>query len=178
MVAWTRGRMSQAMLFTLASVGVFADSQALGPGIWPWENGEEGRSGPKQRPGPPASFSQNEIPKVEMTKLPVNPSDAIATVNDQKITRQQLADECVARQGEEILDTLIARTLIDQALRAKKLEVTAVEIDNEIENVAQNVAHVGREAWLPDARQGAEDQPDPVCPRYHLSGAAASQAGR
>jgi foldase protein PrsA len=83
-----------------------------------------------------------------MTKIPVNPDDAIATVNNQKITRQQLADECVARQGEEILDTLIARTLIDQALKAKKLEVTAVEIDNEIENVAQNVAHVGREAWL------------------------------
>jgi foldase protein PrsA len=83
-----------------------------------------------------------------MKAIPVNPTDAIATVNSQAITRQQLADECVARKGQEILDTLIARTLIDQALRKEKLEVTAVEIDQEIENVAQNVAHVGREAWL------------------------------
>jgi foldase protein PrsA len=54
----------------------------------------------------------------------------------------------VARKGEEILETLIARKLIEQALRAKKLEVTAAEIDQEIDNVAMRVAGIGREAWL------------------------------
>src|SRR5207248_10700722 len=58
------------------------------------------------------------------------------------------ADECVARKGEEILETLIAKTLIEQALRKHKLEVTAAEIDKEIDNVAQQVAGLGREAWL------------------------------
>ncbi|WP_406701081.1 SurA N-terminal domain-containing protein [Singulisphaera sp. Ch08] len=149
MVARTRGRISQAMLFTLASVGVFDGSEALAQGYFNRAKpAKKAEAAPSKDQAPPAAFSQAEIPKVEMTRIPVNPDDAIATVNGQKITRQQLADECVARQGEEILDTLVARTLIDQALRAKKLEVTAVEIDNEIENVAQNVAHVGREAWL------------------------------
>ncbi|AGA30524.1 peptidylprolyl isomerase [Singulisphaera acidiphila] len=149
MVAWTRGRMSQAMLFTLASVGALANSEATAQGILNrGKTAKKAAAAPSKDQAPPAAFNQDEIPKLEMKRIPVNPDDAIATVNGQKITRQQLADECVARQGEEILETLVARTLIDQALRAKKLEVTAVEIDNEIENVAQNVAHVGREAWL------------------------------
>ncbi|SIO11566.1 foldase protein PrsA [Singulisphaera sp. GP187] len=149
MVAWTRGRVSQAMLFTLASVGAFDHSEAIADGfLGRGKPAKKAEAAPSKDQAPPAAYKQDDVPKLEMTRIPVNPEDAIATVNGQKISRQQLADECVARQGEEILDTLIARSLIDQALRAKKLEVTAVEIDNEIENVAQNVAHVGREAWL------------------------------
>jgi foldase protein PrsA len=80
--------------------------------------------------------------------MPVNPTDPIAVVNGEIITRQQLSDECVARKGQEILETLIARKLIEQALRQKKLEVTAQEIDDEIDSVATNVGHISREAWL------------------------------
>ena len=50
------------------------------------------------------------------TKLPVDPNSAIAVVNGQEISRNQLADECVARKGKEILETLINRALIEQAL--------------------------------------------------------------
>jgi len=80
-------------------------------------------------------------------KVPVNPTDAIAVVNDQIISRQQLADECVARKGKEILETLINRALIEQALKAQKKEVTAAEIDQEIDSVAGRFG-IGRDAWL------------------------------
>jgi uncharacterized membrane protein len=40
----------------------------------------------------------------------------------------------VARKGKEILETLINRALIDQALKANKQEITAAEIDQEIDN--------------------------------------------
>src|SRR5262249_59490550 len=79
-------------------------------------------------------LSQINVPGVQQVAIPVNPNDAIAVVNGQHITRQQLADECVARKGKEILDLLVNRTLIEQALRSNKLEVTAAEIDQEIEN--------------------------------------------
>jgi parvulin-like peptidyl-prolyl isomerase len=149
MVAWTRGRMTQAMLFTLASVGTLGSSEAMAQGglFNRSKPAKKAEPAPKDQ-APPTAFSQSELPKLEMKAIPVNPTDAIATVNSQAISRQQLADECVARKGQEILETLIARTLIDQALRKEKKEVTAAEIDQEIENVAQNVAHVGREAWL------------------------------
>ena len=63
------------------------------------------------------------------------------------ISRQQLADECLAREGKKVLELLINRTLIDQALRGKKLEITAAEIDQEIETVAKRFG-IGREGWL------------------------------
>ncbi len=92
-------------------------------------------------------LDQINVPPVKLTAIPVNPTDPIAIVNKQVITRQQLADECVARRGKEILDTLINRTLIEQALKSSKQEVSAAEIDQEIENVAHRFG-IGREAWL------------------------------
>ncbi|WZP01056.1 peptidylprolyl isomerase [Isosphaeraceae bacterium EP7] len=86
--------------------------------------------------------------RVGVKAIPVNPGDAIATINGEPITRQQLADEAVARKGTEILETMIARKLIDQAIKAHKLDVTADEINQEIENTAQRMAGVTREAWL------------------------------
>ena len=80
-------------------------------------------------------------------RIAVQPTDAIAKVNDQIISRQQLADECLAREGKKVLELLINRTLIDQALRGKKLEITAAEIDQEIETVAKRFG-IGREGWL------------------------------
>jgi foldase protein PrsA len=95
-----------------------------------------------------AAAAAPDAPRLQLTAIPVNPTDPIAVVNGENITRQQLADECVARRGEEILETLVARRLIEQALRAQKKQVTAQEIDQEIENVAMQMAGIGREAWL------------------------------
>ncbi|HZW30735.1 MAG TPA: hypothetical protein VFF52_08520, partial [Isosphaeraceae bacterium] len=39
-----------------------------------------------------------KVPGVRPARIPVNPTDAIAIVNGQEISRQQLADECVARE--------------------------------------------------------------------------------
>jgi len=90
-----------------------------------------------------------EIPAGELraTKVPVNPSDPIIIINGQIITRQQLADECIVREGKKVAEVLINRTLVEQALRAKKLDVTALEIDQEIEAVAGRFG-IGREGWL------------------------------
>ena len=96
----------------------------------------------------PSAAYQKDTPGLQLTAIPVNPTDPIATVNGKLVTRQQLADECIARKGEEILETLVARELIAQGLQAAKKEVTAAEIDQEIDNVAMRVAGIGREAWL------------------------------
>jgi foldase protein PrsA len=95
----------------------------------------------------PKHLSEIDVQPLVAKPIPFNPGDPIAIVNNQIISRQQLADECVARKGKEILDLLVNRTLIDQALRAKKLEVTAAEIDQEIELVAGRF-RVSREHWL------------------------------
>jgi foldase protein PrsA len=104
----------------------------------------KGRAAPAAAPAPAPSPTATAV----LTRHLVNPNDPIAVVNGEPITRQQLADEAVARKGEEILEGLIGRKLIEQAIRARKVEVTQSEIDAEIDRVAQAVAGVSRSAWL------------------------------
>ena len=136
---------------------------------------------PKSDDNPAAGVPQSirldqiNVPGVKPTAVPVNATDPIAIVNDQVITRQQLSDECVARRGKEILDTLINRVLIEQALRRAKLEVTAAEIDQEIENVARRFG-IGREAWLRTLDKERSDQPRAVRSRHHLPRPGPAQA--
>ncbi len=44
--------------------------------------------------------------QVELTRRLVDPSEPIAKVNGEVITRQQLADECVRYRGEKLFDLL------------------------------------------------------------------------
>ena len=94
-------------------------------------------------------MNRNEQPRLVQTAIPVNPTDAIALVNGEPITRGQLADECIVRKGNEILETLIARKLIEQAIRKRNLEVTPAEIDAEIDHIAATLGGgMPRENWL------------------------------
>ena len=146
MIAKERGRNVARGLIALSLVGCFGvQSSFAQSGRRPVPT-QAPQQQPQQQPaqGQPGSA----LPQLKLTALPVNPTDPIAVINNQAITRQQLSDECVARKGEEILETMIARLLIEQALRANKLEVTAAEVDQEIDSVAMKVAGLGREAWL------------------------------
>jgi foldase protein PrsA len=104
-----------------------------------------------QSKGTPAPARKTaEVPdvKVRQVHMLVSPNEPIAKVNGHPITRQQLADACVARRGEEILETLIARELIDQDMKKRKIAITPAEVDAEIERVARTLAHVSKEQWL------------------------------
>jgi parvulin-like peptidyl-prolyl isomerase len=106
-----------------------------------------GQSGRATTPKKTVRVDDIPAPELRATQIPVNPTDPIIIINGQVITRQQLADECVARKGKEVAELMINRTLVEQALRAKKLEVTAAEIDQEINTVAGRFG-VGRDNWL------------------------------
>ena len=103
--------------------------------------------GPDTKGKKTVRLDEIDAPIAQMTQIPVGPNDPILKVNGQVITRQQLADECIARKGKEVAEVMIHRTLVEQALRAKKLEVTAAEIDKEIEDVARRFG-ISREGWL------------------------------
>ena len=106
------------------------------------------RSPPRPPPPVPTPPPGRRGPRLQEVRVPTNTTDPIAIVNGEIITRQQLADECVARKGQEILETLIARRLIEQAMRGKKIEITPQEIDQEIDSVAMQTAGATREVWL------------------------------
>jgi foldase protein PrsA len=149
MIAKDRGR----KLPFMGLVAAVALGLAVCPG-WAQQDSQSrtqsGSRAPAQGAGSnaaPKHLSQIQVQPLTAKLIPVSPGDPIAIVNQQVITRQQLADECVAREGKKILEMLINRTLIDQALRAKKMEITAADIDQEIENVAAQF-RVPREKWL------------------------------
>lgn len=141
MIALIRGRtVALTSLVAAAALGAVTTASAQTP--------------TQQRPGRASTTPQQTsnkpapLPPLKPVQIPTNPSDAIAIVNTELITRQQLADECVAKYGKELLDTLIARRLIDQAMRGAKLEITAAEVDAEVEVVAMQTAKMTGEVWL------------------------------
>ena len=55
-----------------------------------------------------------------------------ATVDGTQITIRELAEECIARHGQEILEGAISRKIIEQACKRQNVAVTAADIDREI----------------------------------------------
>ncbi|HWE38804.1 MAG TPA: parvulin peptidyl-prolyl isomerase [Isosphaeraceae bacterium] len=148
MTAKDLGRFGTRMTLALASAGAVA----WGAGHALAQQSKAAKPAQAQPKAPaPAQPKPTDLDgefKAEIKHVPVNPTDPIAIVNGERITRQELADECVARSGEKILADLINRKLIEQAVRASRVKVTMEEINAEIERQAQAMAKMGREQWL------------------------------
>ncbi|MEM9410919.1 MAG: peptidylprolyl isomerase [Planctomycetota bacterium] len=66
-----------------------------------------------------------------------------ATVNDNQISKRFLAEECIARYGNEMLQTEINRALLLQALRSQNMQVSQEDINNEINRAAESYGYFG-----------------------------------
>jgi parvulin-like peptidyl-prolyl isomerase len=73
----------------------------------------------------------------------------VATINGQPIAYQELAEECLLRFGEEVLEIEISHLLLQQALAKTNLTVTEQDLNAEI-------AHAAKLAGVVDA-QGQAD---------------------
>jgi parvulin-like peptidyl-prolyl isomerase len=60
-----------------------------------------------------------------------------ATVDNAQITIRELSEECIARYGLEVLTGEINRSLLQQHLKARKLEVTDADLQAEIVRAAE-----------------------------------------
>ena len=61
----------------------------------------------------------------------------VATVNGDKITMQELGNECLLRHGEEVLEGEISRTLLEQELKATGISVTQEDLNAEMAHAAE-----------------------------------------
>lgn len=77
-----------------------------------------------------------------------------ATINGQKLTMRQLADECIARHGIEVLEGEIHRTLLEAQLKAANVKVEPADLQDEVARAAEMYGFVKNdgspdiEAWL------------------------------
>jgi parvulin-like peptidyl-prolyl isomerase len=86
----------------------------------------------------------DELPRVERPQ-----HDVMAIVNGQDIRRDSLASACVDRFGEEVLEGLVNKRLIQHYCQNRQIVVTEPEIDAEIDRVAKRFK-IGREQLLKD----------------------------
>ena len=61
----------------------------------------------------------------------------VAAVNTQKITREDLQRECLRQCGNEVLESMVNRRLIDQECRRQGIRITRADVDAEIERTAK-----------------------------------------
>ena len=82
-----------------------------------------------------------------------------ATINGKTITIRDLAEECIDRHGEQVLDVMIHRKLLEQELKRKHLTVTQQELDSEVARAAFTAGKVkanGKpdvDAWMKQITQ-------------------------
>jgi len=87
-----------------------------------------------QAPAAPATQPARRQPSGGAATTPQ--SQTLAVVNGQAITRQELAQACLSRYGNEVLEAMLNRFLILNACKKHNITVTQQEIDGEIQHMA------------------------------------------
>ena len=75
------------------------------------------------------------------------PHDVMAIVNGQDISRRDLTNACIQVHGEKVLEALVNKHLILNHCQKRGIEITAADIDAEINRMAKRFK-LGREQWL------------------------------
>jgi parvulin-like peptidyl-prolyl isomerase len=79
-----------------------------------------------------------------------------AIVNGETITVREVAEEGIERHGVEMLEGLISRHLLEQALKRRKIQITEADMQAEIARAAVNMGKTKKndepdvDAWLQD----------------------------
>ncbi|MEE8452947.1 MAG: peptidylprolyl isomerase [Thermoguttaceae bacterium] len=83
------------------------------------------------------------------TTPPSMPSkmQVVAEVNRERITRDQLGQECLRHYGEPVLESLINKYLISEECRRQNIVITRGDVSEEIERMASQFS-VPTEQWL------------------------------
>ena len=63
----------------------------------------------------------------------------VAMVNGQQVTRQLLANECIKRYGEQVIESIINKQLVVNELRRNNISITERDVNEEIKRQAAKV---------------------------------------
>jgi parvulin-like peptidyl-prolyl isomerase len=92
---------------------------------------------PAATPAPAAGQAAAEAPKLEI----------MAVVNGENITRKALAQQCLERYGETVLESLVNKHLILEACAQRNIRITKQDIEDEIQRIAARW-NLPVERWL------------------------------
>jgi parvulin-like peptidyl-prolyl isomerase len=86
-------------------------------------------------------------------------ADPVAVVNRAPVTRNELAQQCMRRHGEDVLERMVNKRLIMDACKQRNIKVTAQEVDAEIDREAERFS-IERTQWLKLLKQERGIKPE------------------
>ena len=100
-------------------------------GVRYWASLEGAAAAPPAKPVAQQAGS-NKAAAPQEKKQPI-----VALVNGQTIMHDEIAQECLRHHGEEVLESLVNRRLVDKYCRERGVSVSQQEIDQEIDRIAR-----------------------------------------
>ena len=88
-----------------------------------------------------------------------NQPKVVAVVNRRDISRQELATECLRRFGEDVLESLVNKSLILETCARRRITITREDIDAEIESLAKKF-NLSVNHWLVMLRDERDIAPE------------------
>ncbi|MEQ8787841.1 MAG: peptidylprolyl isomerase [Pirellulaceae bacterium] len=76
-----------------------------------------------------------------------------ATLNGRQIALDELAEECIARHGGDVLEGEINRLILMQELQRRNLVVSQADLDAEVIRAAESYGYPSVEEWLADVEK-------------------------
>jgi foldase protein PrsA len=91
------------------------------------------------RPEPAVSQTREPAPRGTQSPAarPTGTQPAVASVNGQPISYEVLAAECVERHGQQVLDNLVNKIIIQQACESRNIKISDAEIAQEVISIAK-----------------------------------------
>ena len=87
---------------------------------------------------PVVAGAQNAPPQTARKPLQV-----LAVVNGQEVTRQQIANECMRRFGEDVLESIVNKMLVLDQCRRNGIQITEQDVNNDIVEKAKKFGMSG-----------------------------------
>lgn len=91
---------------------------------------------PSAKETAPASPRQDNSNVAGGTATPPTPLKIVATVNNEQITRTDLANECLRHYGNDVLESIVNKYLIQEECKRRNISITQSEVNAEIERMA------------------------------------------
>jgi parvulin-like peptidyl-prolyl isomerase len=174
------GKWKRRLMVVLSSVAVVAVCVAIRA-----IGGRERASADSPAPGAhaganaPKGTSGSSAPSQQVGGATSSQQPIVAAVNGEEIHRQELANECLAQFGKEVLDTLMNKYLIVTYCEQQNIKVSKQEVDEEIGRLAQKFS-IPVDQWLKMLKDERGIKPeqyanDIIWPTLALRKVAASQ---
>lgn len=148
--AWTRQAARLLLSASLVSTALWGSTlygqQAAGPKPAASRLAPTTRT-PAAPQGPAVRTATNSNSAIDPGVKQANTLKTMAVVNGEPVTREELAVECRRRYGNEVLESLVNKTVILQACTAIGVEIKEQDITAEIDRIAKKFS-LSQDRWL------------------------------